>query len=796
MHGSIRHKLLLAMGLISALLVVTAVVEYAQVINIRNATEEAFTVAEPLNERAYEIEINTNRLGLEVLGFLHDRSESHLDHVRKHTAGLEASVGEFRSIVASASDAYSAPQGIIDQVESRLGNYRALAWDLVDIQRTQDASMTSLLASLSRIDVILDDQLQPLLDRDGPDAPHRLAAAMELEVNANGLAKGIVGFLRTRDPIHEDRVTKDRSDFLYWLGEYRALELTPAELLLLDQIEDEFGDLANEAEAAIEITRTITEKLDLFIRLREEIDVMLEDSLLEVTHSILVSANQRVERTEQNANATILTFVGLKIAFAVVIGVLLLRTFVRPVIALTSAARRFAGGELECYVDITTNDELGELGRTFNQMVDSRHEIERTKEIARQATLERDRSAAANHAKSEFLANMSHEIRTPMSAILGYAEILERSKEDEVSKDQIDHAIRAIRSNGHHLLEVINDILDLSKIEAGRVDIERIATDPVRIVEEVASVVRPRAGEKDLDLSVRYDTPLPKEIASDPTRLRQILVNLVGNAIKFTERGGVTIHASCDAEAQAISFSVVDTGIGMSPEQRARITRFEAFTQADTSTVRRFGGTGLGLRIANAYARMLGGGLEVQSVEGKGSTFTVTVETGDLSGQEMTRPRVLPDNEVRTTTGRGSTPGQSTDLPRLDGLHILLTDDGPDNRRLITFYLEKAGARITVRENGQEAVDFIESASTSELPDILLMDMQMPVLDGYEATRRLRAMGCTRPIIALTAHAMSGDRERCLEAGCDDYQSKPLNRTKLLTACKEWNQRSENRQAA
>ncbi|MCC6437748.1 MAG: response regulator [Acidimicrobiales bacterium] len=409
----------------------------------------------------------------------------------------------------------------------------------------------------------------------------------------------------------------------------------------------------------------------------------------------------------------------------------------------------------EAYISAKQRDEA------FRALRESQHEL-----AARNAALVtlNQQLEEATRAKSEFLANMSHEIRTPMTAILGYADLL--LEPGQGPSDRLEN-IQTIRRNGGHLLTLVNDILDLSKIEAGKMDIEELACDPGAIVAEVASLMQVRAAEKGVRFEVVYADPLPTRIVTDPTRLRQILLNLVGNALKFTERGSVKLVGHCRAEGQRLEFDVIDSGAGMSPETMSRL--FRPFTQADSSTTRVFGGTGLGLTISRRLARMLGGDISVRSQLGEGSTFSVHVTTGPL--EDVPRA-VAPTFRV--------VDAQRPGLPRVTG-SILLAEDGPDNQRLIVAILRIAGAEVEVVDNGRTAAErALERRAEGRPFDLILMDMQMPVLDGYGATSYLRSQGYTGPIVALTAHAMAGDRDKCLTAGCDGHETKPVDRSALL----------------
>jgi signal transduction histidine kinase/CheY-like chemotaxis protein len=393
----------------------------------------------------------------------------------------------------------------------------------------------------------------------------------------------------------------------------------------------------------------------------------------------------------------------------------------------------------------------------------------------------------ANTSKSEFLANMSHEIRTPMTAILGYIDLLDNPDNITENPELFPESIRTIRSNAQHLLTILNDILDMSKIEAGRMTIESISTSPVDLVEEVASILRTRAEGKGIELRTFYPTSLPCEIRTDPTRVRQILLNLVGNAIKFTEIGIVTIQVAYHEDIKQIQFSVIDSGIGMSNDQLAVVSRFDAFSQADGSTTRRFGGSGLGLRISNSLARILGGTISAESQLGTGSTFALHLPINLLGEVVLVSPSL--DNQGDKPTGFTEQPNvrnldQEVEVAPLSGLHLLLVEDGIDNQRLISFHLKKAGATVTIAEHGKVAIEIIEQKTQSF--DVVIMDMQMPVLDGYETTTYLRASGFCRPILALTAHAMEGERQKCLDAGCDEYTTKPIDRRVLIDTVKRY----------
>jgi CheY-like chemotaxis protein/nitrogen-specific signal transduction histidine kinase len=386
------------------------------------------------------------------------------------------------------------------------------------------------------------------------------------------------------------------------------------------------------------------------------------------------------------------------------------------------------------------------------------------------------RADDASQFKSQFLANMSHEIRTPMTAILGYADILIQEMEDLSPVDR-RAMVETIKSSGAHLLSLIDDILDLSKIDADKLEVSRSQCSLAAIVRDTISLMRVPAQSKGLTLSVEFEGPIPESIHTDSRRLRQVLLNLLGNAVKFTEAGQVRMVVRLDQSEPTLPMvviDVIDSGVGLTEEQLTRV--FEPFIQADSSTSRRFGGTGLGLAISKSLAEKLGGSLAAESRYGQGSTFRLRIDAGSLAGVRMLQ------GLTETSIGR-EPPAQTTKPPatgRLTG-RVLVAEDHEVNQLLISRHLTSAGAQVVVVTNGKDAVETAMKHEAEGRPFVvILMDMQMPLMDGLEATAQLRSRGYSRPIIALTAGAMQGDREQCLQAGCDDYLTKPIKQQQLI----------------
>ncbi len=386
---------------------------------------------------------------------------------------------------------------------------------------------------------------------------------------------------------------------------------------------------------------------------------------------------------------------------------------------------------------------------------------QRTKELRRA----RDEAVAASHSKSSFLANMSHEIRTPLTSIIGFAELLQDQKVPRVEKV---HAAETIVRNGRHLLEVINDILDLSKIESNQLTLEHIQVGLPKLLSDIEALASSRAQEKGLLFVIAHHLPLPPVLLTDPVRLKQILLNFCSNAIKFSKAGEVRLEVRYHPTDNTVCFEVSDTGIGMNEQELSRL--FKPFSQADVSTTRKFGGTGLGLYISKQLADMLGGTIRVTSEPGRGSSFSLTLPVG-----VETRPREMLDSSRDFDDfQRPAFQITGVEVPSLNG-RVLVAEDGADNQRLIGSLLRQAGVDFDMVANGQLAVDKALAHDYA----LVLMDIQMPVMDGVSATRVLRASSYRGPIIALTANVMQADVTLYRQSGCSDVLGKPIDRARF-----------------
>ncbi|WP_141734544.1 PAS domain-containing hybrid sensor histidine kinase/response regulator [Oligoflexus tunisiensis] len=436
---------------------------------------------------------------------------------------------------------------------------------------------------------------------------------------------------------------------------------------------------------------------------------------------------------------------------------------------LQSQARHVPKNAPIIHVEVTMRDLMldGHWQRIATMVNVSRRVAieEQLRQLMQKLQAAKEEAERANQLKSAFLANMSHEIRTPLGAMLGFADLL---RDPNLTQEEHSNYLNILVRNGEQLTIIINDILDLSKVEAGHLTLEFIEVDPASIVRDVFSLLDIKAREKNLELSYNADPSTPAQLTTDPVRLRQVLLNLLSNAIKFTPQGYIHIRSYGERNEQGrvqLAFEIRDSGIGVAPEQHERI--FEMFVQADESTTRKFGGTGLGLPLSRKLARALGGDVRVlRSGLNEGSTFLFTIT--DLPE--------LKDQQDKQPARPSSTPAPTTDSVSLEGLSILVVDDAPDIRSLIAFLLKRAGAMVDFAEDGMEGY----RKALSKCYDIILMDIQMPLMDGYTATMKLREQGYRKPIIALTAHAMTESRKKCLSVGCTGHLPKPINPSNLL----------------
>ncbi len=418
----------------------------------------------------------------------------------------------------------------------------------------------------------------------------------------------------------------------------------------------------------------------------------------------------------------------------------------------------------------TVEQQRHEIETALNELKNTQAQLREAEQAKLAAVIHAKETAeASTSAKSIFVANTSHEIRTPLTAIMGFAEtLLDTSPENS----DVERWSSFILRNSRHLLGLINDILDASKIEAGKIEIEQIHFTPLDLILDIETTIRMLIQAKDLTFTVEYNFPFPDTITGDPTRLRQVLLNLLNNSVKFTRDGEITLAVSCDPNTEILHFSIKDTGIGMDQQDLQKL--FQPFTQADASTSRRYGGTGLGLSIARELVQLMGGDLLVDCAIGVGCHFNFDIKTGNLDTVTWTENLAEQHHSAALIT-------KAAPAPLLSG-NVLVADDGPDNRELISLYIRNTGAQVVTVNDGLEAVNTV----SQETFDLILLDIQMPVMNGIEAVKKLHDNGCTQPIYALTANVSSDDLPTYLAAGFDGCHAKPIDRSSFYQLLEQY----------
>jgi signal transduction histidine kinase/CheY-like chemotaxis protein len=473
----------------------------------------------------------------------------------------------------------------------------------------------------------------------------------------------------------------------------------------------------------------------------------------------ILTYHKRPEKMIAKVRKNVILGIGLLIlVLGGLIGFVINQFIHLPIQKIINITKQVKDGHFEARIENQNKDEIGQLSQFFDEMLQqiSEHN-DSLLEINQDLVEARDEAIHSNRARGAFLANMSHEIRTPLTSIIGYAEATLRKKGDQEARI---HFVKTIIRSGKHLMKIISDILDLSKIESQKYEVEIMKTDFSSLLEEVKENVKYGAELKGLTFKTNYNFPLPRYVKTDPTRLKQILLNLGNNAVKFTKEGSVTFSVFAYPDKDELYFKMTDTGIGMTPQQQSKV--FSAFTQADNSTSRKFGGTGLGLYISKELSSMLGGGLEVSGEKGKGSCFCLTVNSKNLE-------------EERLFDSFEQFEKEEVEVPQLENLSgkILLVEDLEDLQELALMFLEDMGLEVDCASNGLEAVQ--KMLENGEAYDLILLDIQMPLISGIETIKVLKRLAIDIPVIALSGNVMTEDVQYYHQIGFDACLAKPIN---------------------
>lgn len=728
-----------------------------QLSNINQDISQLVTVEEPLEESILEMEIEAGGMARAVLDYVRDRDQKHLTKLIHARDSFQENYGRYRRLAATDQE-----RELNQKIEADYAEYNLRSTTLINLVDRRDAALRIFVSQVKRISELIESERtqtdhQSIAELKKADASHNMEKYLEIAFGS------IEEYIVKRNQTLLLRIFDAERKFRLFEAQYLQSISNQREIERINEIDLEFEKATTYGNQVVSLTDDIDQQLFEFEQILEDINELLHNQVHPLIHANTVKATHHADSSIESAILviSILAFVGT--IFALFSVWIISRGIVSPILELSKGAELIAKGDVEHRIQVESEDEIGRLANTFNHMVGD-------------LVIAQQEAEKASHIKTTFLANMSHEIRTPMTAILGFAEIMGQKKQDP---ETLRH-IATIKKNGEYLLELINDILDVSKIEADKLDVEAIECSLTELVEDVKTLMEIRAMDKGLDLIIKIEGQVPNWIQSDPVRLRQILINLLSNAIKFTREGSIQLNIRAvrlEGDEPGLQFDVIDSGIGMTEVQLSRL--FQPFVQADSSITRKYGGTGLGLTICKRLTNILGGEISVTSEYGAGTTFSVTVKTGEVERNEFVDQTVFEQECHQDVVSEGPVDEEM-------GYNILLAEDGPDNQRLIRFFLQKAGNQVALAENGLIAVKLAREAVEEKTPfDVILMDMQMPELDGISATKQLRSSGYDLPIIALTAHNMSGVREECLAAGCNGYATKPIQREKLFTTIHE-----------
>lgn len=755
---SISDRLKCAFGLLVLVQVAGGAVTLFQLSNINQDISQLVNVEEPLEESILEMEIDAGEMARSVLDYVRDREQKHLRKLILARDRFQENLKRYKQLTLSEQEI-----DLNRKIELDYQIYNRKSADLVRLVDKRAAALHVFVNHVKQINQLIANEQNGVNQNQSEEEIKKADASHNMEKYLNIAFGSIEEYAVQRNQTLLLRIFDAERKFRLFEAQYLQTISSQLEIQRMNEIDLLFEQATTYGNQIVNITDDIDRQLTDYEQKLETINDLLHNQVHPLVHTSTVKATHHADSSIRSAIIVIsvLAFVGT--SFALFSVWIISRGIVSPILELSKSAELIAAGDVDHRIEVESQDEIGRLASTFNHMVED-------------LVIAQQEAEKASHIKTAFLANMSHEIRTPMTAILGFAEIMRQRNQDP---ETIRH-IETIKKNGEYLLELINDILDVSKIEADKLEVETIQCSLIELVEDVRTLMEIRAVDKELELIVKVDGQVPHWIQSDPVRLRQILINLLSNAIKFTREGSIQLvlrAVNLDSDEPGLQFDVIDTGIGMTEAQMSRL--FQPFVQADSSTTRKYGGTGLGLTICKRLTHILGGEISVSSEYGSGTTFSVTVKTGTPGNEEFVDQSVFEQQLQQQAP--------CDDISEVKTSYcILLAEDGPDNQKLIRYFLQKAGHEVTLAENGLEAVKLAqESVEKKSVYDLILMDMQMPELDGYAATRQLRETGYHFPIIALTAHSMSGAREECLAAGCDSFATKPIQPEQLFAVIHE-----------